>query len=135
MVPLTVVAPSRPLPSTSGMSRRLTLRTAVPLRAMCSSCCRSQPGRFQQMAGQRGMWCGWQQAQALNAIEAVCTRCLDCCCLPQDPPPCLTPPLLNDTPRRAPMQGWPAMMAIVAGVAPACLTTASTSRAVCRFWG
>lgn len=43
MVPLTVVAPSRPLPMTRGMSRRDTLRTARPRRAMCSSCCRSQP--------------------------------------------------------------------------------------------
>lgn len=33
------------------------------------------------------------------------------------------------------MQGCPAMMAMVAGVAPCWRTTASTSKAVCRFWG
>jgi hypothetical protein len=43
MVPLTVVAPSKPLPSTSGISLRDTLRTAVPRLAMCSSCDLSQP--------------------------------------------------------------------------------------------
>jgi hypothetical protein len=43
IVALTVVAPSSPSPTTTGTSRRDTLRTAVPARAMCSSCAASQP--------------------------------------------------------------------------------------------
>ena len=40
-----------------------------------------------------------------------------------------------DCPYTVPMHGCPAMMAMVAGVAPCCRTTSSTSRAVCRFCG
>lgn len=66
MVPLTVVAPSRPLPTTSGISRRDTLRTDRPLRAMCSSCCLSQPAqregqRWHKRAGVEVVRCGLHQ--------------------------------------------------------------------------
>lgn len=69
MVPLTVVAPSRLLPSTSGMSRRDTLRTAVPFLAMCSNCSLSQPAE-----GQRG-GVGNKRVMKYLVIVLVAMRC------------------------------------------------------------
>lgn len=41
----------------------------------------------------------------------------------------------NQSYGKKPMQGRPSKIAIVAGIAPFCLTIASTSLAVSKFWG